>query len=94
VVSTVAERFGINPRLPLKLLSVKQKEILLNGTGDTLYRVVGKNRFGNTTTIEEKYNGIIAELKRRYIESESDFVRAEIENICGKNSAPPALDGG
>ncbi|MCX6792190.1 MAG: excinuclease ABC subunit UvrA, partial [Candidatus Gottesmanbacteria bacterium] len=79
VVSTVAQRFGINQRAPLKLMTPKQKDVLLHGTGDTLYRVVGTNRFGDTTTIEEKYPGIIAELKRRYIESESDFVRAEIE---------------
>jgi excinuclease ABC subunit A len=79
VVSTVAERFGINPRAPLKLMTSQQKDVLLHGTGDTLYRVVGTNRFGDTTTIEEKYPGIIAELKRRYVESESDFVRAEIE---------------
>ncbi|MCX6793659.1 MAG: excinuclease ABC subunit UvrA [Candidatus Gottesmanbacteria bacterium] len=79
VVSTVAERFGINPRAPLKLLTAKQKETLLHGTGDTLYRVVGTNRFGQTTAIEETYPGIVAELKRRYLASESDFVRTEIE---------------
>jgi excinuclease ABC subunit A len=79
VVSTVAQQIGINPHVPLKLLSAKQKELLLNGTGDTLYTVTGKNRFGDTTRIQEPYNGVVAELKRRYRESESDFVRAEIE---------------
>ena len=79
VISTVAERFGINSHLPLKLMTAKQKDVLLNGTGTALYRVVGKNRFGDTTTIEKPYPGVIAELKRRYLESKSDFVRTEIE---------------
>jgi len=79
VISTVAAKNGINPQSPLKALTPKQKDILLHGTGDTLYRVVGQNRFGETTAIEETYTGIVAELKRRYLESESDFVRAEIE---------------
>jgi excinuclease ABC subunit A len=79
VILTVAEQYGIDPRAPLKRMSSKQRDILLHGTGETLYQVVGTNRFGDTTTIEEKYTGIIAELKRRYIESESDFVRTEIE---------------
>ncbi len=79
VVSTVAQRSGINPHAPLKHMTAKQKDVLLHGTDNTRYRVVGKNRFGDTTTIEETYPGIIAELKRRYLESESDFVRAEIE---------------
>ncbi len=79
VILTVAEQSGINPRAPLKLMNAKQRDILLQGTGERLYRVVGTNRFGETTTIEEKYIGIVAELKRRYLESESDFVRMEIE---------------
>ena len=91
VILTVCEKNDINPRLPLKLLSAKQKEILMYGTGNTFYRVVGTNRFGEKTSIEERYPGIIAELKRRYAESESDFVRTEIEkymreevcNVCG-----------
>ena len=31
------------------------------------------------TAIEEKISEITAELKRRYVESESDFLRTEIE---------------
>ncbi len=88
VIATVAQKHGVNPRAPLKNLTEKQKDILLNGTGDITYRVVGENRFGDRTTIEEAYTGIIAELKRRYLESESEFARSEIEKymreeICG-----------
>lgn len=88
VVTQVAEKYGINPRASLKLMNAKQKHILLYGTGAEFHRVVGDNRFGDRTTIEEAYPGVVAELKRRYIESESDFMRAEIEKymreeICG-----------
>ncbi len=79
VVTQVAEKYGINPRAPLKLMNAKQKHILLYGTDRQLHRVVGQNRFGDRTTIEEAYPGVVAELKRRYMESESDFMRAEIE---------------
>lgn len=79
VVSTVAQKYGIDPRAPLKYMTEKQRKILLYGTGDEYHRVVGENRFGDRTSIEERYPGIVAELKRRYVESESDFVRAEIE---------------
>jgi len=79
VVVHVAEKYGIQTRLPLSHMTEKQRQILLYGTGDELHRVVGQNRFGDRTTIEEQYPGIVAELKRRYLESESDFVRSEIE---------------
>lgn len=79
VVISVAEKYGIDPRAPLGKMTEAQKKVLLYGTGDEYHRVVGQNRFGDRTTIEEKYPGIVAELKRRYGESESDFVRLEIE---------------
>ncbi|MBI5619807.1 excinuclease ABC subunit UvrA, partial [Candidatus Gottesmanbacteria bacterium] len=79
VITTVAQVYDINPRLPLGKLTKNQMDVLLNGTGDKTYLVKGQNRFGDLTTIEEPYRGIIPELKQRYVESESDFVRAEIE---------------
>ena len=78
-ITTVAQKYGIDPRSPIKTLTKKQRETLLFGTGDEYHLVKGQNRFGDKTTIEEQYHGIIPELKRRYMESESDFVRAEIE---------------
>ena len=79
VFMTVTKKYGIDSRKPLKLLSEKQKQILLYGTGNTYYHVIGTNRFGKMTTIRETYSGIINVLKRRYNESESDFIRTEIE---------------
>ncbi len=79
VVMDVAKKHGIDPRAPLSKLTANQKQMLLYGTGDMTHRVVGENRFGDKTTIEEKYPGIVSELKRRYQESESDFARSEIE---------------
>lgn len=79
VITTVADKYGIDIRKPLKLMTAKQREALLYGTGEEYHLVRGKNRFGNTTTIEEQFRGIIPELKRRYTETESDFVRSEVE---------------
>ncbi len=84
VIVTVCKEHDIDPRQPLKRLTKHQHHVLFHGTGERLYRVVGKNRFGDTTTIEEPYAGLIPELKRRYIQSESDFVRHEIEKYMTK----------
>ncbi len=79
VVLTAAEKAGINTHKPMKQLTEKQRDILLHGTGDQIYSVYGENRFGEKTRIEEPYPGIVAELKKRYVETESSFVRDEIE---------------
>ncbi len=79
VVMTAAREAGIDPRKPLRTMTQKQRETILYGTGDKLYHVSGTNRFGDHTSIEEPFAGIVGELKKRYIASESDFVRSEIE---------------
>jgi len=87
VISTVASEHGIDVRAALAKLTQPQRDVLLYGTGEREYLVRGKNRFGDQTTISETFPGMVNELKRRYSESQSDFVRDEIkkymrEEVC------------
>ncbi len=79
IIETVCQKFGIDMRVPISKLTEEQKKILLEGTGEETHRVEGENRFGSLTHIWETYPGIVGELERRYKETESDYVRAEIE---------------
>ncbi|MBI5448969.1 excinuclease ABC subunit UvrA [Candidatus Gottesmanbacteria bacterium] len=90
VITTVASAHGIDPRAPLKMLTKHQMKVLLEGTQDRQYLVHGTNRFGDKTTIEEQFHGLTAELKRRYIESESesDAARSEIEKYMREETCP------
>ncbi len=92
VVTTVAKKYGIDLRSPLKHLTIKQKNVLLNGTGDDIHIVGGTNRFGQMTTIEESFAGLVSELRRRYSESESEFIRYEIEKYM-KTETCEACEG-
>ncbi|MEK7544426.1 MAG: excinuclease ABC subunit UvrA [Patescibacteria group bacterium] len=88
IVTTITQEHGIDMRAPLSKLTPSQREVLLYGTGDRVYLVHGKNRFGEETTISERFPGMVNELKRRFSESQSDFVREEIqkymrEEVCG-----------
>lgn len=75
----VCKSHNIDPKLPIKNLTTEQRNILLYGTGDEEYEVEGQNRQGRVTKIYETYKGIVKELERRHSETESDYVRAEIE---------------
>lgn len=79
VIKTVAIKEGINLSMPLEKLTESQKKVLLYGTGQQVHEVYGTNRFGKQTEIHEQFSGFINELKRRYAQTESDFIRAEIE---------------
>lgn len=91
VLTTVASKHSIPMRQPLQTLTKKQKEILLFGTGNEVHRVTGKNRFGEMTAIEETYAGIIPELVRRHKESDSDFLRLEIEKFMRQEQCKTCL---
>jgi excinuclease ABC subunit A len=60
---------------------------LLYGS-DKVYRVSGENRFGNTTMIEEKFEGFVPSLERKYSETESEYVRRDIEQYMQRQVCP------
>ncbi len=59
----------------------KKKKLLLSGTGEKEYMVEGENRWGRETVISEPFRGIAAELKRKLNESESQFMKTQIEKF-------------
>lgn len=88
LIKQMAEEEGIPLDKPLASLSETQMKKLLYGT-DKVYRVPGKNRFGNKTAIYEKFSGIVSELEKRYFESAGEYSGFEIqkymrEEICPK----------
>jgi excinuclease ABC subunit A len=57
--------------------------------GDSkIYKVIGENRFGKETMIQEKFEGFVTNLERRYEETDSDFIRKEIGQFMQKETCP------
>jgi len=79
LILAVLYQNGIDPNTPIKRYTDEQRKILFEGTGGRIYRVEGKNRFGNNTFIEETWPGIMEELERRYRSTESDYIKIGIE---------------
>lgn len=99
LIKKVALEEGIDLNTPIGKLPKEKIDILLYGTGK-VYQVRGTNRFGKPTMIYEKFDGIIAELEKRYYESSGDYAGVEIqkymrEEICpkcqGKRLKPEVL---
>ncbi|MFZ5366373.1 MAG: excinuclease ABC subunit UvrA [Patescibacteria group bacterium] len=88
IAKTVCQKYGIRLDAPLGNLSLEQKKVLLYGTGDEVWRVEGENRYGRMTSIYEVYPGVIPELERKFSETESDFVRQEIEKYMRQEICP------
>ncbi|MBI2268373.1 MAG: excinuclease ABC subunit UvrA [Candidatus Blackburnbacteria bacterium] len=88
IIKTVVEANGFSVQVPIKNLTIEQRKILLEGTGSQIYRVRGPNRERRMTTILEKFPGIVRELERRHSETESEYVRREIEKYMIEQVCP------
>lgn len=78
-IEAVAKKYNFNIRKPLKIFTQEQLNIIFYGSGDDLYKINYSNRDGRNGIYESKYEGIIPNLERRYKETDSDYIRREIE---------------
>ena len=79
LLTAVAENNGFKVTTPWKKLKKPQQEMLLYGTGKKLLKVQYRNRHGSKRTYTTAYEGIVPFLQRRHGDSESDWVREQIE---------------
>ena len=76
-LQAVGERHGFSLTEPTAQISEANLQRILYGTGDEIYKVsLGHGRAFNTT-----YEGVIPNLERRHKETESDFMRRDIERF-------------
>lgn len=87
-MKTFSEENGISLHKKLGELTKDQKDLLLHGTGDKEYEVHGENRWGRSTTIHEPFYGLITEVKRRYADTESMFIKGQIEKFMRYEICP------
>lgn len=82
-LDTVAEANGFSIHTPIGQLTEDQIHMLLYGTGDRKYevKVGGHGKWGNGATYQSTYEGVIPTLERRHKETESDFIRKDIERF-------------
>lgn len=76
-MQAVAERYGFSLQSPTGQLKQEDLNRILYGTGSEVYRVsLGSGRAFDTT-----YEGVIPNLERRHKDTESDFMRRDIERF-------------
>jgi len=76
-LSTVAEAHGFSLRVPVKEMTPEAVQKVLYGTGEQKYRI----SLGDGRAYDSTYEGVIPNLERRYKETDSDFMRKDIERF-------------
>lgn len=73
----VGDNHGFSTHIPVKELSAEQRQKILYGTGDEKYSV----ELGNGRVFQTIYEGVIPNLERRHKETDSEFMRRDIERF-------------
>lgn len=83
LLHAVAKKHGFDIDSPYQDLPKKAKDIVMYGTSDETYRVsMGLRDYTSD------YEGVVANLGRRHKETDSDYVRKEIEKYMSEKECP------
>ena len=78
-LGALADAYGFRMDQPIEEFTPKQLTALLHGTGDQKMAVKFRSRGGRDHEYEVSWEGVLSNLKRRYQETDSDWVRSDIE---------------
>jgi excinuclease ABC subunit A len=88
VIDAIAERYGVDLDVPWAELPEEHKDLFLYGTNGEAVQISYRNRYGRRRTYSTRFEGIIANLERRYRETDSDAVREKIEEYMSLVPCP------
>lgn len=76
-LAAVADRYKFSLHVPTGELSEKQINLILYGTGNETYKI----KLSAGRSFETTYEGVIPNLERRHRETDSEFIRRDIERF-------------
>ena len=82
-LDAVAKANDFSIHVPIRELSAEARQKILYGTGAKKYKVkiAGTGKFSEGAVYESTYEGVIPTLERRHRETDSDFIRKDIERF-------------
>ncbi|HPO05783.1 MAG TPA: excinuclease ABC subunit UvrA, partial [Candidatus Gracilibacteria bacterium] len=87
VMEQVAKKYNFSLDTPIKDLNSEQIQIIIQGTGEEIHETQFKTAKINGE-FSSKYEGIIAYLERRLLETDSEHSRQQIERYMKKTICP------
>ena len=100
LMESVAEANGFSAKVPVQELDPEHLDLILYGNGSQKVTVSHRTHRGRTYSWDTNFEGVIANLERRYKSTESDYSRSQIERYMsarpcrscgGKRLRPEAL---
>lgn len=79
-MEALSAEYGFSLDMPVEMIGEEALNAILYGTGDKKLKMKRVTSYGSGTYVKE-FEGVIANLKRRYDETTSDWTRNELESV-------------
>ena len=91
-LESLGRAYDFSVRDPIESLTKQQIDVILRGTKGKRIKVTHRTQRGRTYNWNTRFEGVLNNLERRYVETESDYIRNEIERYMSANAC--AVCGG
>ena len=88
ILQSLSGRHGFSLSTSVKDLTEEQLRLVLYGDGGETVLATYEDRYGRMRQYYANFEGVIPHLERRYKETDSDSVRADIERYMSSNPCP------
>ena len=88
LLQSVCDHYGIDMDIPVKDIPKKQMDKILHGSGREYITFNYRNDFGRTRNNRIQFEGVVANIARRYRDTTSDFTRETLEQYMAEKACP------
>jgi excinuclease ABC subunit A len=88
VTEAIAKRYGVDLGAPWEELPQEHRDLFLSGTNGEPLQITYRNRYGRSRSYGTRFEGVVANLQRRYRETDSEWTREKIEEFMSLRACP------
>ncbi len=88
VTEAIGGTYGVDLDAPWEDLPAEHRDLFLYGTDGEPVQVTYRNRYGRQRSYATRFEGIVANLERRYRETDSEWTREKIEEYMSLRACP------
>ncbi len=88
ILEALAKEYGFSVKKPVRSLTAEQLDLILYGNGGRTLKVNFQGHDGRSRSHTITFEGVIPNLKRRFAETSSDYIREEIGRYMTQRPCP------
>jgi excinuclease ABC subunit A len=88
VTEAIAKRYDVDLAEPWEELPEEHRDLFLYGTNGEKLQIEYRNRYGRRRSYATRFEGVVANLERRYRETDSEWTRERIEEFMSLRACP------